>query len=146
MSLNDAFFNLAPPINMTVEEGSTSVSLANSEITFITVVLAIVVAWILVALWTRVIENFTFGTLRLDGDSSWHALIVALTITVIFLVTVWMIDRYGIIPNGLEAEIEGIDSSTVQGGSTITNNDLANDSRRNQVFTPSFSSSKNKRN
>ena len=95
MSLNDAFFNLAPPTNMTVEEGNVSGSQTNSEVTFITVVLAIVVAWILVALWTRVIENFTFGTLHLNGDSSWHALIVAFTITVIFLVTVWMIDRYG---------------------------------------------------
>ncbi len=139
MSLNDAFFNLAPPTNMTVEEGATNGSQTINEVTFITVVLAIVVAWILVALWTRVIENFTFGTLHLNGDSSWHALIVALTVTVIFLVTVWMIDRYGIIPTGLEAEIEGIDSPTTQGRNTVINNNLANDSRRNQVFTPSSS-------
>jgi len=139
MSLNDAFFNLAPPTSMTAEEGNVSGSQANSEITFITVVLAIVVSWILVALWTRVIENFTFGTLHLNGDSSWHALIVAFTITVIFLVTVWMIDKYGIIPNGLETEIEGIESPGNADRNAIGNNNLANDSLRNRVFAPNSS-------
>lgn len=139
MSINNAFFNLAPPTNKTVEGDTTSGSQTNSEVTFITVVLAIVVAWILVALWTRVVENFTFGTLHLNGNSSWHALIVAFTITVIFLATVWMIDRYGIIPSGLETDIEGIESPATRGRNAIRNNNSANDSLRNQVFTPSSS-------
>ena len=130
MSLNEAFFNLAPPTNMEADED------AESEVTFITVVLAIVVAWILVALWTRVIENFTFGTLHLNGDSSWHAFIVAFAVTVIFLVTVWMIDQYGIIPSGLETDIEGLESPVTRARGAIRNNNRANDSLRNQVFTP----------
>ena len=130
MSLNEAFFNLAPPTNMSAEEDATS------EVTFITVVLAIVVAWILVALWTRVIENITFGTLHLNGDSSWHAFIVAFTVTVIFLVTVWMIDQYGIIPGGLETDIEGIESPVTRAQQVVSNNNRVNDSLRNRVFTP----------
>ena len=129
-SLNEAFFNLAPPTNMSVDQN------ASSEVTFITVVLAIVVAWILVALWTRAIENFSFGTLKLDGDSAWHALIVAITVTVVFLVTIWMIDQFGLVPGGLETEIEGIESDELGGGDFVQNNDRVNISTRNQVFIP----------
>lgn len=140
MSLNDAFFNLAPPTNMSVDESTgpkdNGSSQTNSEVTFITVVLAIVVAWILVALWTRVIENFTFGTLHLNGDSAWHALIVALTVTVVFIVTIWVVDQYGIIPGGLETDIEGIESPATRGREAIRNNNIANDSLRNRSFVP----------
>ena len=48
--------------------------------------MALVLGWILVSLWQRVIENFAFGTLGLNRASSLHALVVAAGATVVFLV------------------------------------------------------------
>lgn len=58
----------------------------DGRLTFIEVFLALVLGWILVSLWQRVIENFAFGTLGLNRTSSLHALIVAAGATVIFIV------------------------------------------------------------
>ncbi len=72
---------------------------------FITILLAIVIAWILVSLWTRVIENFVFGTLGLIESSTWHAFLLAISVTIIFIVFVWTIDRLGN-NNNIEEEVD----------------------------------------
>lgn len=69
---------------------------------FIIIFLAILLSWILVSLWTRTLENFAYNTLGLDSNSSIHAFIVAFTVTIFFIVTVWVVDAYHIIPGGLE--------------------------------------------
>ena len=79
----------------------------NTTLVFVIVVIAILIAWLLVSLWTRVIENFAYTTLNLDSSSSWHALIVAMVVTVFFFATVWVIDQYDLIPGGLEPVVEG---------------------------------------
>jgi len=56
------------------------------EFSFVELLIIIVVGWVLVALWQRVVENFAYGTLGLNKDSALHALVVALTATVLFLV------------------------------------------------------------
>jgi hypothetical protein len=81
---------------------------SEEEITFITIVLIIVVAWILVVLWTRFIENFAFGTLRLDGNSTWHARIVAIVATVFFFALVWMIDSYDFVSGDIIQSVEDL--------------------------------------
>ena len=127
MSVNESFFNLVAPVSTEQD--------APSEITFITVVLAIVIAWILVALWTRVIENLAFGTLGLNGDSFWHAFIVAIVFSVIFIIFVWMIDRYRLVPGTLSAEVEGFDSPVTR-ADEVDNLPGPSEQSRNGNFVP----------
>ena len=64
-----------------------------AEFPFIEALLAVILAWVLVALWERVIENFAFGTLGLDPESSFHALIVAVVATIIFVAFTFSINN-----------------------------------------------------
>ena len=129
MSFNQSFFNLAPQ--------TSSDHNPETEVTFITIVLVIVIAWILVALWTRVIENFAFGTLKLNGNSSWHSLIVAFAATIFFLVFVWMMDRYKIVPGSLATEVDQIDIFGSRSGENILGNSFQSETNINGVFMPS---------
>nr|QBK90323.1 MAG: hypothetical protein LCPAC103_00040 [Pithovirus LCPAC103] len=79
---------------------------STSESAFISLLFAIIISWILVALWTRTVENFTFGTLGLDGDSTVHSLIVAVAASIIFFMLVWTLDQYDVIIGGIERVIE----------------------------------------
>lgn len=76
-----------------------------SESAFISLLFAIIVSWILVALWTRTVENFAFGTLGLNGDSTVDSFIVAVSISLIFFMLVWTLDQYDIVIGGLETVI-----------------------------------------
>lgn len=82
-------------------------STASSQSIFVTILLAIIVGWILVSLWTRVIENVSFGTLKFNENSAWHSFLIAAGVTAIFVVFVWMVDEYDIVPGGIEGDIEG---------------------------------------
>jgi len=70
---------------------------------FATLVLAIVFGWLLVSVWQRVLENFSYETLGLNSRSTVHAIIVAVILTVAFLAFIWMIDEYDIVPAGQAA-------------------------------------------
>lgn len=56
-----------------------------SQVGFEEILFAILLVWILVELWTRFIENFSYTTLGLDKRSSYHSFIVAAVVTVIFI-------------------------------------------------------------
>ena len=86
---------------------------------FIVITLAIIFAWTLIALWTRVIENMAYSSFHLDGNSFWHALIVAAAVTIIFIATVWIIDAYQLLPVSLEPIIEGGGRPVVGGHETV---------------------------
>ena len=88
---------------------------------FATLVLAIVFGWLLVAVWQRVLENFSYETLGLNSRSTIHALIVALILTISFFAFIWMIDEYNIIPAGQAAgAVSGATEELVgTGGSAI---------------------------
>lgn len=60
------------------------------DIGFIEVLFIIVVGWILVALWQRVIDNFTFQTLKLRRESTYDTIIIALTVTLLFIIFVFL--------------------------------------------------------
>ncbi len=100
MSVTDPFVDITSPLNPT--NGN------NSQITFISIVVAVTISFILIAFWTRVFENFAFGTLGLNGDLFWHALIVSIALTVIFFAAVWVIDQYQLISGSLEADVEAV--------------------------------------
>lgn len=57
-----------------------------SEFTFVEALFAIIIAWTLVSLWVRFIDNLSYRSLHLNPTSTFHALIVALTVTAIFVV------------------------------------------------------------
>ena len=96
----------------------------NTTVVFIIVTLAILIAWLLVALWTRTIENLAYNTLGLDSNSFWHALIIAGSITIIFFATVWVVDQYGLVPGGLEPVVSNVGQPVIQrrGGSAVNEN------------------------
>lgn len=88
------------------DESSAPVKRSTSESAFISLLFAIIISWILVALWTRTVENFVFGTLGLDGDSTVHSLIVAVALSIIFFMLIWMLDQYDVVIGGIERIVE----------------------------------------
>ena len=108
-----------------------------SQAIFTIILLSIVLGWILVALWTRAIENFVFGTLYFNENSSWHAFLIAFSVTLIFIGFVWMIDTYKIIPGGIEEKIENGESikniTNIEFSDDVLIRKLNNDIRSNQL-------------
>lgn len=76
-----------------------------NQIAFVIIVLAITFGWLLVSVWQRVLENFAFGTLGLNEQSTLHSFLIAVSVTIIFLITIWMLDQYNIVPN-IESDVE----------------------------------------
>jgi len=56
-----------------------------TELTFIEVLFAIIIGQLLVGVWQTALENYTFNTLKLNKESTYHTMIIALVTTVIFL-------------------------------------------------------------
>lgn len=75
------------------------------DLSFVDMLLVIVLGWILVDLWKRPIDNFTFGTLGLNKNSTYHTFIIAIVATAIFLTFVFNFDS--ILGNIVEADIGG---------------------------------------
>jgi hypothetical protein len=88
---------------------NTTVNIGNrflSELSLVETLFVIIIGWVLVALWQRFIDNFTFNTLGLNEDSSYHTFIIAIAITVIFIVFLYSFQ-------GLEANIIESDDSSI---------------------------------
>lgn len=88
---------------------NTTVNIGNrflSELTLVETLVVIIIGWILVALWQRFIDNFTFNTLGLNEDSSYHTFIIAIAMSVIFIVFLYSFQ-------GLEANIVESDDASV---------------------------------
>lgn len=66
--------------------GTSSRQRSISEFTFVEALFAIIIAWTLVSLWVRFIDNLAYRTLKLNPVSAFHALVVALTVTAIFII------------------------------------------------------------
>jgi len=56
-----------------------------TELTFIEVLFAIIIGQLLVGVWQTALENYTFNTLKLNKESTYHTMIIALVTTFIFL-------------------------------------------------------------
>lgn len=78
---------------------------------FLVIFLAITLSSILIVLYTDVIKNFAYGTLHLNNQSTWHSLVLALVVTGIFLVVLYIINSYGLIA----AENEAQSTTTILG-------------------------------
>lgn len=83
-------------------------ALANTfvqDLNFVEMLFVIILGWILVALWQRTIDNFTFNSLGLNKDSTYHTFIIAIVATTIFLLFVFSFDN--IFGNLVESDIAG---------------------------------------
>lgn len=65
---------------------------AFSDLNYIEVLIGIIIAWILVAVWQRVIENISYNFFKLNPESAFHAFIVAITLTIIFITLIESVD------------------------------------------------------
>lgn len=66
-----------------------------STIYFIAFLIAIIVSWILVDLWTKVIANLAYVTFNLKSSSTMHSFIVAGICTLVFLLYICLIEPVG---------------------------------------------------
>lgn len=60
-------------------------------LTFTQLLAAVLIGWILVELWVRAIDNFTFNCLGLDRNSPMQTFLIALILTGLFIGYVMMI-------------------------------------------------------
>lgn len=67
----------------------------NKQVEFVWLFFIIIFSWILIDLWGKVINNFTYTTLRMNPEGTWDALIIACTVTAIFLVTLYYLGDTG---------------------------------------------------
>lgn len=88
---------------------STNTNIGNrflSELTLVETLVVIIIGWVLVALWQRFIDDFTFNTLGLNEDSSYHTFIIAVTVTILFIVFLYSFQ-------GVEANIVESDDASI---------------------------------
>jgi hypothetical protein len=63
-----------------------------TDVSFVEVLFVIVIGWMLVALWQRALDNFTFNTLGLKRDSTYDTVVIAVVVTIIFISFVFIFD------------------------------------------------------
>lgn len=56
----------------------------------------VIFSWILISLWGKWLDNFTFKTLGLDEKSTIHTFIVALTVTFILIACIVFLRTFGV--------------------------------------------------
>ena len=62
---------------------------------FILLFIVIIFSWIIISLWGKVIENFSYITMGMERQSTWNALIIAITITLVFILIVYYMGEKG---------------------------------------------------
>ena len=85
----------------------TGQSTETSQAIFTIVFISIVIGWIIVALWTRALDNFVYGYLGLDQNSTWDALLIAIAATIFFLFLIFTLDEFEYVA-GEDAKATGI--------------------------------------
>lgn len=60
------------------------------DLSFIELVVAVVIGWLLVDIWVRFVENFAYQTLGLNEKSAYHSFVVAFVVTLIFIAVVFV--------------------------------------------------------
>ena len=82
---------------------------------FIFFLIAVIIGWILVDLWTKVIDNLAYVTLKLKPDSTWHSFIVAGVCSLIFLAYIVIAE-----PVGGDVKLQIVGSATVSALSPLS--------------------------
>ncbi len=76
------------------------------DLTIGEVLMAVVIGWILVAIWQRVLDNLAYNYLGMDKSSTYDTVIVALTITITFVIYITMFNLISL--SGRNTGIEAI--------------------------------------
>ena len=100
-----------------------------SELSFLEVLFTIIIAWILVALWQRVVDNFAFKTLGLDRYSTYQTFIIAIFSTVVFVSLAFNLSGLinGVVIGGNSQSQNNEFFSTVEGPVKRTVQEIDND-------------------
>jgi len=93
-----------------------SVTIKLDSVTFFIYIVAIILVWILNTVWMKVIDNFNYHTLKLNPDSTLHAALIAIVLTIGFLVFLYMAGNTG---NNIKSQIIGNELSPSQIPSVI---------------------------
>lgn len=62
------------------------------DLTFIEMVFGIVLGWIIVTLWQRCIDNFSFNYLGLNRSSTYQTGVIALSVTILFITFIFIFE------------------------------------------------------
>lgn len=87
---------------------------------FVTIIILIVISWIIVAFWTRSLENLFFIHGKFNGESFWQTFMIAIFITVIFIALIWTIESY----TKIKVPENDINKRVIRYGSLISTADL----------------------
>jgi ABC-type transport system involved in Fe-S cluster assembly fused permease/ATPase subunit len=60
---------------------------------FVKILIAIIFGWILINLWTTVVETIAYKSLGLSKNSWLHTLLVAVVVTILFLIYVHCVEE-----------------------------------------------------
>jgi hypothetical protein len=74
------------------------------KIKFIEILMVIIFLWILIDLYGKALNTFTYSYLKLDPENAWHAFVIALAVTGIILAFLFTNTDIG---NKLEDQISG---------------------------------------
>ncbi len=85
-AVNSASLQIIPPCN-----SSSPISLGY----FVVFLIAVIMSWILVDVWTKVIDNLAYVTFKLNATSTWHSFIVASVCTFVFLAYILIAEPVG---------------------------------------------------
>lgn len=73
------------------------------DASFLEIIFVIIVGWMLVGLWEHAVENIAYESLGLSRLSSYHSVIVAGTITLLFMIFVFAFNT--LLTQGLEENV-----------------------------------------
>lgn len=62
---------------------------------FILLFIVIIFSWIIISLWGKVIDNFSYITMGMERQSTWNAFIIAMIVTIIFILIVYYMGEKG---------------------------------------------------
>lgn len=65
-----------------------------AQLSYVEALFGIIIAWVLVALWQRVLENTAYNFFGLNPESAFHAFVVAVAMTIIFLVLIRTVNSF----------------------------------------------------
>lgn len=65
-----------------------------SQVSLVETVIIFVGAWVLVAKWDLFLDNLFYRTFNLDSKNTFHTFVVAMVMTVILVLFVWILNIY----------------------------------------------------
>ena len=83
---------------------------------FIKILIAIIIAWILIKLWSRVIEDFAYGVMKLNRTSVFDSLILATVISLLLILFIALIPE----SDSIRRQLTGISLPPTNGARLVS--------------------------